>query len=38
MINLSNFIIINKEKMNKKRNDIFNHYYLIVQNMNQKEQ
>ena len=32
------FIIINKEKIDKTRKDIINDYYWIIQNMNQKEQ
>ena len=35
---ISDFIIINQEKIDKTRNDIINHYYWIIQNMNQKEQ
>ena len=35
---VSDFIIINQEKIDKTRNDIINHYYWIIQNMNQKEQ
>ena len=35
---VSDFIIINKEKIDKTRKDIINHYYWIIQNMNQKEQ
>ena len=35
---VSDFIIINKEKIDKTRKDIINDYYWIIQNMNQKEQ
>ena len=35
---VSDFIIINKEKIEKTRKDIINDYYWIIQNMNQKEQ
>ena len=35
---VSDFIIINKEKIDKIRKDIINDYYWIIQNMNQKEQ
>ena len=35
---ISDFIIINQEKIDKTRNDIINHYYWIIQNMNQKKQ
>ena len=37
-IKVSDFIIINKEKIDKTRKDIINDYYWIIQNMNQKEQ
>ena len=37
-IKVSDFIIINQEKIDKTRNDIINQYYWIIQNMNQKEQ
>ena len=33
---VSDFIIINKEKIDKTRKDIINDYYWIIQNMNQK--
>ena len=35
---VSDFIIINKEKIDKTRKDIINDYYWIIQNMNQKKQ
>jgi hypothetical protein len=35
---ISDFIIINQEKIDKTRNDIINHYYWIIQNMNNKDQ
>ena len=35
---VTDFIIINQEKIDKTRNDIINQYYWIIQNMNQKEQ
>ena len=35
---VSDFIIINKEKIDKTRKDIINDYYWIIQNMNNKDQ
>ena len=37
-LKVSDFIIINKEKIDKTRKYIINDYYWIIQNMNQKKQ
>ena len=34
----SDFLIIDQEKIEKNKNDIINHYYWIIQNMNNKDQ
>ena len=34
----NDFLIIDQEKIEKNKNDIINHYYWIIQNMNNKDQ